>query len=238
MHIVSGFEPSFYSSVYDLPCGILSGRCSPSFLKFFPAFDGRGVMLALLWRAGGAQATPRTRTFCARACRRPRSPCVGNHFSTSSREVTISKVRASQAEAFGRHWHFWNALLALTPAAGLWYYLHHHVRGEMREISKVQVDALKLKAKADLEKEEETYEKIIEAKLIGGRKYRSDKLDEKIAQLESQVKELAAALERESKAAALERESKMEADEANLPSRKVDDSSQAPVRKHISRSSS
>ena len=108
----------------------------------------------------------------------------------------------------------------------------------MREISKVQVDALKLKAKADLEKEEETYEKIIEAKLIGGRKYRSDKLDEKIAQLESQVKELAAALERESKAAALERESKMEADEANLPSRKVDDSSQAPVRKHISRSSS
>ena len=38
--------------------------------------------------------------------------------------------------SFSRHWHFWNLMLSLTPAAITLYYLHFVVRKEMHETAR------------------------------------------------------------------------------------------------------
>ena len=55
------------------------------------------------------------------------------YFSTGSLQSVGERSERKRREEFSSHWHFWNFVMSITPAIGVWYYLHFVVRKDMLE---------------------------------------------------------------------------------------------------------
>ncbi len=102
---------------------------------------GRIASFWLRGRHGGLRGTckwkntivssPQRQRFCASRSG-PSIQCK-KYFSSGSFQAVNEGSERKAREEFSNHWHFWNLMLSITPALGVWYYLHFVVRKDMLE---------------------------------------------------------------------------------------------------------
>ncbi len=105
----------------------------------------------------------------------------------SSNSVSQVSPRQSQKE-FGMHWHFWNAMLAIAPACGLWYYLHFPVTKEMREMAEMQRANAELNAAKESNRNQRSSRSDETVNISAEQE--NNELEERILNLENQLKNL------------------------------------------------
>lgn len=87
---------------------------------------------------GQLGATSRTGRQCKRGCARfiTNSVWLNDENAVPNIQKGPTRFDQRQNESFSRHWHFWNFMLSLTPAAFTLYYLHFVVRKDMHETAR------------------------------------------------------------------------------------------------------